>query len=66
MVHLLVSLGALEEWRLNLGMEFGSLAASRVAGSVGGRTALPRRKDAPGLIRDDLSPSLEDKLRNIQ
>jgi sulfofructose kinase len=58
--------GMLEGWPLNLRMEFGSLLASRVAGSVGGRTALPWRKDAPGLIRDDLSPSLKAKLQKIQ
>jgi sugar/nucleoside kinase (ribokinase family) len=58
--------GLLEGWPLDLRMEFGSLLASRVAGRVGGRTALPWRKDAPSLIRDDLSPSLKDKLQNIQ
>jgi sulfofructose kinase len=58
--------GLLEGWPLNIRMEFGSLLASRVAGSVGGRTALPWRKDAPGLIRDDLSQSLKDKLQYIQ
>lgn len=58
--------GLLEDWPLNLRMEFGSLLASRVAGSVGGRTALPWRKDVSGLIRDDLSTSLKDKLEKLQ
>jgi len=58
--------GLLEGWPLPLRMEFGSLLASRVAGSVGGRTALPWRKDARGLMRDDLSQPLKDKLQNLQ
>jgi len=57
--------GLLEGWPLELRMEFGSLLASRVAGRVGGRTALPWRKDARGLIRDDLSPSLKNKLEKL-
>ena len=55
-------IGLLEGWPLELRMEFGSLLASRVAGSVGGRTALPLRKDAPSMVRDDLSSSLKLKL----
>lgn len=57
--------GLLEGWPLDLRMEFGSLLASRVAGSVGGRTALPWRKEAPGLIRADLSESLKQKLSSL-
>lgn len=58
-------IGLLEDWPLSLRMEFGSLLASRVAGSVGGRTALPWRRDAHGLVRDDLSPLLKEKLLNL-
>jgi len=52
--------GLLEGWPLPLRMEFGSLLASCVAGRVGGRTALPWRKDA--LIRDDISTKLHELL----
>lgn len=52
--------GLLEGWPLALRMEFGSLLASHVAGRVGGRTALPARKDA--LLRDDISIQLHQKL----
>ena len=31
-------------------MEFGTLLASRVITKVGGRTALPTRKDLPGMM----------------
>jgi len=54
--------GLLEGWPLELRMEFGSLLASRVAGKVGGRTALPWRKDAAAMIRSDISPSLHQQL----
>ena len=52
--------GLLEGWPLGLRMELGSLLASCVAGRVGGRTALPWRKDA--LIRDDISTKLHQLL----
>lgn len=52
--------GLLEGWPLALRMEFGSLLASCIAGRVGGRTALPCRKDA--LIRDDISTKLHQLL----
>ncbi|MFZ4775072.1 MAG: carbohydrate kinase family protein [Terrimicrobiaceae bacterium] len=52
--------GLLEGWPLGLRMEFGSLLASCVARRVGGRTALPWRKDA--LIRDDISTKLHQLL----
>lgn len=52
--------GLLEGWSLALRMEFGSLLASRVAGQVGGRTALPSRKEA--LLRSDISPDLHQCL----
>lgn len=58
--------GLLEGWPLELRMEFGSLLASRVAGSVGGRTALPWRKEARGLIRSDISESLKQKLSTLK
>jgi sugar/nucleoside kinase (ribokinase family) len=54
--------GLLEGWPLELRMEFGSLLASRVAGSVGGRTSLPWRKDATTLIRSEISESLKQNL----
>lgn len=57
--------GLLEGWPLRLRMEFGSLLASRVAGSVGGRTALPWRQNTPDLVRDDLSLLLKEKLLNF-
>lgn len=52
--------GLLEGWPLGLRMEFGSLLASCVAGRVGGRSALPWRKDA--LIRNDISTALRHLL----
>jgi sugar/nucleoside kinase (ribokinase family) len=52
--------GVLEGWPLALRMEFGSLLASRVAGRVGGRTALPNRK--ADLIRNDISNNLRQHL----
>ena len=52
--------GVLEGWPLALRMEFGSLLASRVAGRVGGRTALPSRKN--DLIRNDISSNLHQHL----
>lgn len=54
--------GLLEGWPLEIRMEFGALLASHVAGRVGGRTALPWRKDASSMVRNDLSPSLTKKL----
>lgn len=54
--------GLLEGWPLEIRMEFGSLLASHVAGRVGGRTALPWRKDAPSMVRKDLSATLTQKL----
>jgi len=57
--------GLLEGWPLNLRMEFGSLLASRVAGRVGGRTALPWRKDAPSMIRGDISSNLHRRLSTM-
>jgi sugar/nucleoside kinase (ribokinase family) len=52
--------GVLEGWSLALRMEFGSLLASRVAGRVGGRTALPSQKN--DLIRSDISSNLHQHL----
>ncbi len=52
--------GVLEGWTLPLRMEFASLLASRVAGQVGGRTALPSRKDA--LLRTDISSNLRQHI----
>lgn len=57
--------GLLEGWPLELRMEFGSLLASHVAGRVGGRTALPWRKDAPAMIRPDISTSLHKHLSSM-
>lgn len=57
--------GLLEGWPLELRMEFGSLLASHVAGRVGGRTALPWRKDASSMIRKDLSVILTHKLSSL-
>ncbi len=57
--------GLLEGWPLELRMEFGSLLASRVAGRVGGRTALPWRKDAPTMIRGDISSALHEHLSKM-
>lgn len=54
--------GLLEGWPLEIRMEFASLLASRVAGKVGGRTALPWRKDTSTMIRDDVSNALQQKL----
>jgi sugar/nucleoside kinase (ribokinase family) len=57
--------GLLEDWPLELRMEFGSLLASCVAGRVGGRTALPWRKDAPSMARRETSPALANKLSTL-
>lgn len=57
--------GLLEGWPLEVRMEFGALLASHVAGRVGGRTALPWRKDASSMIRPDLSSTLTHKLSNL-
>jgi len=57
--------GFLEGWPLEIRMEFGALLASHVAGRVGGRTALPWRKDVSTMIRPDLSPTLTHKLSTL-
>ncbi|MFA7345440.1 MAG: PfkB family carbohydrate kinase [Terrimicrobiaceae bacterium] len=57
--------GVLEGWPLELRMEFGSLLASHVAGRVGGRTALPWKKDVRSMIRSDISETLKQKLSTL-
>ena len=63
--HAGYAIGLLEGWDLTLRMEFGSLLASRVATEVGGRTALPFRKEVEGLIQPNISPQLADRLRQL-
>jgi len=48
--HAGYAVGLIEGWPLPLRMEFGTLLASRVITKVGGRTALPTRKDLPGMM----------------
>lgn len=57
--------GLLEGWNLPLRLEFGALLASRVATRIGGRTALPRRKDILGLLRPDISPELRNLIHKL-
>jgi sugar/nucleoside kinase (ribokinase family) len=57
--------GLLENWPLAMRMEFGALLASRVATRVGGRTALPWRKELPSLLRADVSWALRSALKNF-
>ena len=54
--------GVLEDWPLPVRMEFGALLASRVATRIGGRTALPQRKELPLLLNDAVSPALRERL----
>lgn len=58
-------IGLLEGWDLQLRMEMGSLLASRVASQVGGRTALPFRKEADSLLRPDVSDKLQSHLKAL-
>lgn len=57
--------GLLEGWPLPARMEFASLLASRVALRVGGRSALPWRREAASLLRPDLSPALAQLLSTL-
>jgi sulfofructose kinase len=57
--------GLLEGWSLALRLEFGALLASRVATSVGGRTALPWRKELLSLLRPEVSSALRSSLQHI-
>ena len=57
--------GLLEGWPLEERMEFGTLLASRVIGKVGGRTALPRRKDLAAMAGTGVSISLQKHLNQF-
>lgn len=57
--------GLLEGWPLEERMEFGTLLASRVIGKVGGRTALPRRKDLAAMAGAGVSISLQKHLNQF-
>ena len=54
--------GLLEDWTIRERMEFGTLLASCVIGKVGGRTALPSRKDLASLAGEGISGPLREKL----
>ena len=54
--------GLLEGWALEERMEFGTWLASRVIGKVGGRTALPKRKDLLTLANGSVSALLQKHL----
>jgi len=57
--------GLLEGWPLKERMEFGTWLASRVISRVGGRTALPSRKELASLPRKGLSDSLQNILNKL-
>ncbi len=57
--------GVLEDWPLHLRLEFGALLASRVATRIGGRTALPRRREILDLLRPDVSDELRLNIQKI-
>jgi sugar/nucleoside kinase (ribokinase family) len=54
--------GLLEGWPLEERMEFGASLASLVIGHVGGRTALPKRRDLAKIFPDEMSYSLRKLL----
>ncbi len=58
-------IGLLEGWDLPLRMEFGALLASVVARKVGGRSALPFRREATSLIRPEVSTELTSNLQAL-
>ena len=58
--------GILESWPLRYCMEFGALLASRVATRVGGRTALPARRELSDMLRPEVSEELRQKLTALQ
>lgn len=59
-------IGLLEGWPLEWRMEFGTWLASRVILKVGGRTALPTRKELQTLPLDKLSAPLQDALKKLK
>ncbi|MGC9450885.1 MAG: carbohydrate kinase family protein [Oceanipulchritudo sp.] len=54
--------GIIEGWPLPLRMEFGTLLAARVLTRVGGRTALPPRREIAALSREGVSAELSAAL----
>ncbi len=63
--HAGYTIAVLERWSLALGMEFGALLAAKVATKVGGRTALPWRKDARSLLHPAVSSELRTLIENL-
>jgi sulfofructose kinase len=57
--------GLLENWPLPIRMEFAALLAARVATRIGGRSALPWRRELLQLVRPDVSPELVAQIRNL-
>ena len=57
--------GLLEGWALEERMEFGTWLASQVIGKVGGRTALPKRKDLVTLANGSVSVPLQNHLTTL-
>lgn len=57
--------GLLEGWALPLRMEFAALLASKVATNIGGRTALPWRREVISLLRPDISFKLSTLIHNL-
>ncbi len=58
-------IGLLEGWPLEIRMEFGTWLASQVIGKVGGRTALPKRKDLDSMKFPELSDTLRHLLKKF-
>jgi sugar/nucleoside kinase (ribokinase family) len=56
--------GLLDGWPLPLRMEFGALIAFRVATAIGGRAALPWRKDLKSLVRREGSSQLRSPIEH--
>jgi len=64
--HAGYAVGLIEGWPLEQRMEFGTLLAARVIGRVGGRTALPTRKDLPSMMGAGLSDALTRSLSRLE
>jgi hypothetical protein len=63
--HAGYGIGILEGWDLKTRMECGAWLASIVITKLGGRTALPFKKDIPKLVGKNISKNLREKLLKI-
>jgi len=63
--HAGYAMGILEGWPLEMRMECGAFLASLVVGKLGGRTALPFKRDLPKVLDKRLSGALRGELLKI-